>query len=375
MSYKFLILDTCYPEFLSEVYRLNPSLVKQDYAHQNDFILKKGFGTADFFSQNLKQLGHIGEEIIPNELNLQRQWAKENGIKLIKETLCSSLSKLPKIGRYFHLPNTALRIVKEQIKKNKPEILYIQAISFFPPAFLFEIKKYIKLLVGHISSQKPPESYFYPYDLILTSFPHYLPYFRSLGIPVEFFKLGFEASILDRIGESAKEYDCTFVGGFSTHHIQGTKDLEYVASKLKLTVFGYGKEYLQPNSPLLQDHRGEAWGLNMYRVLQKSKITLNRHGEIAENYANNMRLYEATGVGTLLITDAKHNLNDFFKVGKEIVAYRTADELVDLIRYYLSHDQEREEIARAGQQRTLREHTFFHRMKELLAMIDNHLHK
>ena len=36
----------------------------------------------------------------------------------------------------------------------------------------------------------------------------------------------------------------------------------------------------------------------MYRVLRQSKIALNRHSDVAEDHANNMRLYEATGVGT-----------------------------------------------------------------------------
>ena len=46
-----------------------------------------------------------------------------------------------------------------------------------------------------------------------------------------------------------------------------------------------------------------------------------------EDNATNMRLFEATGCGAMLITDAKQNLGDLFSVGVEIVAYR--DEVVD----------------------------------------------
>ena len=62
----------------------------------------------------------------------------------------------------------------------------------------------------------------------------------------------------------------------------------------------------------------------MYRVLARSKIALNRHIDVAEDHANNMRLYEATGVGTFLITDAKRNLSELFEPGEEVVTY--ADE-------------------------------------------------
>ena len=95
----------------------------------------------------------------------------------------------------------------------------------------------------------------------------------------------------------------------------------------------------------------------MLRVLAQCKIALNRHGGVAGDHAINMRLYEATGAGALLITDAKSDLSDIFVPDREVVTYSTEDELVDRIRYYLDNDTQREQIARAGQQRTLRDHT------------------
>ena len=110
----------------------------------------------------------------------------------------------------------------------------------------------------------------------------------------------------------------------------------------------------------------------MFQILHRSKITLNHHGDVAP-YANNMRLYEATGVGALLITDWKENLHKMFEPGKEVVAYRNPEECVELIQYYLEHDEERKSIARAGQQRTLREHTYYKRTQELLEIVQRHL--
>ena len=117
---------------------------------------------------------------------------------------------------------------------------------------------------------------------------------------------------------------------------------------------------------------GQAWGRDMYRILYNSKITLNHHGDIAP-YANNCRLYEATGTGTLLITDWKVNLHEMFEIGTEVVAYRTPEECAELIQYYLEHEDERETIAKAGQQRTLREHTYYHRMQELIDIVYKYL--
>jgi spore maturation protein CgeB len=84
-----------------------------------------------------------------------------------------------------------------------------------------------------------------------------------------------------------------------------------------------------------------------------------------------MRLYEATGVGTLLITDAKVNLRDMFEPDQEVVIYRDAQECVAKLRYYLSHPDDAVAIAAAGQRRTIREHTYADRMRQLTQILSN----
>jgi TRAP-type mannitol/chloroaromatic compound transport system permease large subunit len=83
----------------------------------------------------------------------------------------------------------------------------------------------------------------------------------------------------------------------------------------------------------------------MYRKLQESRIVLNIHVDVAEKYACNMRLYESTGVGTMLVTDWKSNLPELFEVGHEVLAYKSPTECADLVEYYLGRDDEREAIA------------------------------
>jgi spore maturation protein CgeB len=103
---------------------------------------------------------------------------------------------------------------------------------------------------------------------------------------------------------------------------------------------------------------GPRFGLEMYEVLARSRITLNFHIDAAGSQAGNMRLFEATGMGACLVTDDKENLGSLFDVDGEIVAFRTWDDCVEKVRYLLDNDAARERIARAGQRRTLQEHTF-----------------
>jgi spore maturation protein CgeB len=126
------------------------------------------------------------------------------------------------------------------------------------------------------------------------------------------------------------------------------------------------------NSPLRKCFKGMAWGMAMYQILHDSRITLNHHIGVSNAYANNMRLYEATGVGTLLLTDWKQNLPELFEPGEEVVVYRNPEECVEAAQYYLEHEEERKRIAALGQKRTLRDHTYGHRMREFLAILKSH---
>jgi spore maturation protein CgeB len=86
-----------------------------------------------------------------------------------------------------------------------------------------------------------------------------------------------------------------------------------------------------------------------------------------------MRLYEATGVGALLVTEDYENLPELFEAGREVVTYSDADDPVEKVRYYLDHDDERRRIAAAGQARTLAEHTCAKRIEELAPMLEARL--
>jgi len=371
-SYSFLIIDTYYPQFLSSLYYQFPELANKRYKEQVNLITEQCFGTADYYSKNLKKLGCEAEEIIPNNEILQKQWALENGFRIEESFLTKVLKRIPGTRRMVIVRDCLLRILEKQIKRARPDVLYMQNLSFCPPDLLSEMKRYARLVVGQIACPLPPLDYLKPYDLILTSFPHYAGRFREMGIRSEYFRIAFDPSVLEKAGSVERKYNCTFVGGISPAHKKGTMLLEELARKVDINFFGYGADTLDKDSPIISRHHGEVWGLDMYRTLLSSRITVNRHIDVAENYANNMRLYEATGCSVLLITDYKDNLNDLFEIGKEVVTYQSADELVDLIKYYEKNIEERERIAKAGQQRTLSEHSYFNRMEELLGIVSRY---
>jgi hypothetical protein len=194
-------------------------------------------------------------------------------------------------------------------------------------------------------------------------------WFRQKGLRAELNRLGFDRRVLQRVGEHQRDIAVSFVGTFLDMHTSRTAVLErLVEADVPLKIWGMVPAGGLKESPLSACYMGPAWGLQMYEVLARSKIVVNHHGNVPP-YANNLRLFESTGSGAMLLTDDKPNLAELFRLGSEAVAYHDADQCVHQIRHFRAHDEERAAIAKAGQARTLADHSFEHRMRELIEII------
>ncbi|MCL5666520.1 MAG: glycosyltransferase [Patescibacteria group bacterium] len=381
---KILILDSYYGAVLKDFYRKHPEVLSLPFKELREKLMELKFGTSDFYSKNLNKLGWDAQEFVVNDPVSQGAWLKEYGLKEnLFPRLVSVLSRVPKAGVVFQRLDNILnwgslyQIVKKQIDMLRPDVVYIQNISAFSPLFLQTIKPKIKLLAGQIAYAKPPAKYFRPYDLILTSLPNYVKDFRDQGLSAEYLKLGFEGGLVKELQKNPSlSHNAVHIGGYGKIHNERNEVLEAVAKDkgIDIKFWGYGTSNLPESSLIKKNYQGQAWGLDRLRIFYNSKITLTKHiTAVAGGYANNMTLYEATGSGIFLITDWKQNLPELFTPGEEVETYRSVPELIDKLKYYLSHDKEREKIAQAGQARTLREHTYEKRMEELTQIINKYL--
>ncbi len=82
------------------------------------------------------------------------------------------------------------------------------------------------------------------------------------------------------------------------------------------------------------------------------------------------RTFEVPACGGFLLTGRADNLEDYYIDGKEIAIFKDKNELVEKCRYYLSHEQERKAIAQAGYERTLRDHTYEQRFREIFKTME-----
>lgn len=107
----------------------------------------------------------------------------------------------------------------------------------------------------------------------------------------------------------------------------------------------------------------------MVKSFNAAKIVLNVHANSDVAYKVNSRTFEATGCGAFVLTDRVYGLNDYFDVGKELACYENERELVELAKYYLDSDKEREEVSQRGHERAYRDHTYALRLTQLLGAL------
>lgn len=345
-----LFLCTYYPGFLERHYGAAPELATRPYAEQLDSLLASNFGDSDFYSNGLKKAGWDAVDVIANCDPLQTAWANEHACKA-----------------------KGLGIAVEQIRRMRPDVVYIHDLSLATKELLEAIRPHTKCIAGQIASPLPPQAFVHGFDIIFSSFPHFVDAFRDAGITSYYQPLAFAPEVLEQLPNTGKQHDATFVGGISGAHAEGTRLLEAVAGLTPLKVWGYGAQNLRDDSPLRAMHCGEAWGMEMFERLAASRVTINRHIDTAAQYANNMRLFEATGCGAMLVTDAKENLANLFEPGREVVVYDSPEDCAAKVAYYAAHPEEAATIAAAGQARTLRDHTYDRRMRQTAEILKRHL--
>jgi spore maturation protein CgeB len=101
------------------------------------------------------------------------------------------------------------------------------------------------------------------------------------------------------------------------------------------------------------------------RAMAAARVCLNtlHYGEVN---ALNCRAFEIAGCGGFQLITSVPVLSSHFDVGTEVVEFGSTEQLVELIRHYLDHPDLAAKIARQGQVRAHRDHTYEHRLKELL---------
>lgn len=254
---RIVIVDNYYRRFLAQHYADHPSLASESFVRQKKSLIEARFGTSDFYSKHLTDLGCEVVDLIPNGRELQVAWAREHGIWTSPFPVPHRFYRVPVAGNVLAALPGFLSIAKAQIRALKPDVLFCHDLTFFPAQALRELKQHVRLIVGQIASPLPPLSFLRGFDLIFTSFPHFVPRLEALGIASRYLKLAFEPGVADAFHGVRRDIPVSFVGGMGRGHRQAIPLLEHLARHTPIRFFGYGVSELPASSPIREKYEGE----------------------------------------------------------------------------------------------------------------------
>jgi len=377
-----------YPVYLSYFYQKHTEVLDFPYEEHRQRLFDDHFGWPADLSQYMNQQGIETEFVIANAETLQKKWAKEKGFKKFNE----------------HSWEKAVAL--EQIRRFRPDVLWIpnptEKVSFY----LDGAEGYYKKLMFLLSHEIPKADILERAEYLIAPHPERIlkhhPEQRNL-VKVH---AGFSPKVLNQLGAVKKEYDIVFLGSITPEHQRRAEILAYlIENGIELKVFGaipdFGRndmlkgglkdlrkgKYKQGIKSLAKSFSGSTYkrnvetiktvlkpsvfGMEYYRTLAEAHLGLNIHIDMAENqFSGNMRMFETTGVGTCLITEDVETNAEIFESGKEIMTFDSKEHLLDLLQGIDFESKQIQDIACAGQQRTLRGHSIDRMFDEIRDIID-----
>lgn len=156
--------------------------------------------------------------------------------------------------------------------------------------------------------------------------------------------------------EINREYDLVIVAHAREDRISVVDKLEKIC---RVGTYGNGWKH----------SLGTVNGLEHVKAINSGKMYLSFARTVAGFDNVKVGLFEAMACNQVVITSYMEELQDYFDIGSEILCYKSEEELYHLVRYYLEHEKELEDIREKGYARFLAEHTYQKRWNHVLKQI------
>lgn len=180
------------------------------------------------------------------------------------------------------------------------------------------------------------------------------------------------------------KYDISFVGTKSAYrewfinklHKKGLKCSCFgkgwqegvVTYKKMQDIFRTSKINLNINNSVSYDLRVNLYNpRNLIEVIKS--LTFNNRKVNSRIKARN---FEIPVYGGFQLTDYVIGIEDYFKIGQEILCYKDFEDALSLIEYFLNHEEERENLKNNSVIRARNSHTYTCRMREIIENISSY---
>lgn len=141
----------------------------------------------------------------------------------------------------------------------------------------------------------------------------------------------------------------------------------YLSGKFNIDIYTASDTSVIPGI----NNKGTAKTLTeMPLIFHNSKINLNITSKPIRS-ALPLRTWDIMGCGGFEITNYQTELPEHFVIGEDIESYSSFEELEDKCRYYLEHEQKRQDIAQSGFEKINKYHTYIIRLTQMLELAFN----
>lgn len=222
------------------------------------------------------------------------------------------------------------------------------------------------------------------YDYVFTLELSCVSFYQELGCQkVHYLPLAMDPNVYrpQRVDTSYHK-DICFIGSAFWNRVSFFDQIASYLSDKKVMISGIWWDRMNNYSLLKNKIRLGVWMSpeDTARYYNGSKIVINLHRSYENDgyngnsrnipaFSPNPRLFEISGCGTLQLTDLRADIGRFYTPDYDIATYSSPEELIQKIEYYLSHENERREIALRALARTMNEHTYRKRLIQLLKTI------
>lgn len=188
-----------------------------------------------------------------------------------------------------------------------------------------------------------------------TAAPECVAWYEAEGYAAMFLPEASDPSIY-RPGED-KSVDVSFVG--ARYGVREKLVTALARSGVHVDAFGSGWPNGRINSGLVPS------------LFARSRIILGcgTIGHCDNFVALKLRDFDAAASGSMYVTHYNPDLEPLYEVGREMVTFQRATDLVDTVRHYLRSDAEREAIGLAGRERSVRDHTWRERVNAMMRTV------
>lgn len=274
------------------------------------------------------------------------------------------------------------------IKETGPDFI-LHGKDELPAGTFQELRRHAKIIQWYPDPVIPGwlPAYVETADFFFTMSEGLVPEFRKINPHSFWLSQAFDPSFfkVHDITENDKRTfgsDITFVGnlGSKPQYLPRRKYLMRVLKEgFHLKWWGPRLPRKISTLPLLMGKLGRSyggrlvWGEDHAKISQLSKIYLGFDSKPQIRKSMSERMYIAAGCGAFYMCEHVDGIEEVMEPDREIVTFRTEDEMVEKIRYYLDHEAERKKIAEAGKERVLRDHTYEVRVRQMFEIIEAEL--